>query len=103
MDRTERFYVMDRMLHDRKVVTRRQFLDALQVSLATFKRDLEYLCDRFHAPIVWNAEKRGYEFGAPDGVTELRLPGVDHYMLIDPSTPAWAACRGAAMGYLKLT
>ena len=77
MDRTERFYVMDRMLHDRKVVTRQQFVDALQVSVATFKRDLEYLRDRFHAPILWNAEKQGYEFGAPDGVSPAyELPGL---------------------------
>jgi acetyl esterase/lipase len=38
-----------------------------------------------------------------DEVTEIRMPGVDHYMLIDPSTPAWSACRSAALGYLKLT
>jgi acetyl esterase/lipase len=36
-----------------------------------------------------------------DQVHEIRLPGVDHFMLIDPSTPAWAACRSAALGYLR--
>jgi len=77
MDRSERFYVIDRMLHDRRIVKRAEFLDALQVSLATFKRDLEYLRDRFHAPIVWNMEKQGYEFGAPDGVSPpYALPGL---------------------------
>ena len=35
-----------------------------------------------------------------DEVTEVRMPGVDHFMLIDPATPAWAACRTAALGYL---
>ena len=35
-----------------------------------------------------------------DKVTEVRMPGVDHFMLIDPTTPAWAQCRKAALGYL---
>ena len=38
-----------------------------------------------------------------DHVTEVRLPGVDHFMLIDPTTPAWDACRAAALGYLTVT
>lgn len=38
-----------------------------------------------------------------DAVKEIRMPGVDHFMLIDPSTAAWVACRSAALGYLKLT
>ena len=37
-----------------------------------------------------------------DHVTEVRLPGVDHFMLIDPSTTAWAQCREAVLGYLGL-
>ncbi len=37
-----------------------------------------------------------------DTVTEVRMPGVDHYMLIDPTTPAWAQCRKAALGHLGL-
>jgi acetyl esterase/lipase len=36
-----------------------------------------------------------------DAVTEVRMPGVEHFALIDPTTPAWAACRGAALGYLR--
>ncbi|BEP14375.1 alpha/beta fold hydrolase [Acidothermaceae bacterium B102] len=38
-----------------------------------------------------------------DAVTEVRMPGVDHFMLIDPTTPAWAECRKAALGYLGVT
>ena len=77
MDRTERFYLIDRLLHERRIVSRVQFLKALGVSLATFKRDLEYMRDRLHAPIVWNAEKSGYEFGQPDGISPAyELPGL---------------------------
>ncbi len=77
MDRTERFYLIERLLHQRKLVSRGEFLRALGVSLATFKRDLEYLRSRLHAPIVYNAEKQGYEFGAADGVSPaFELPGL---------------------------
>ena len=38
-----------------------------------------------------------------DHVVEHRLPGVDHFMLIDPATPAWAVCRRAALDYLKVS
>jgi acetyl esterase/lipase len=36
-----------------------------------------------------------------DMVTEIRLPGVDHFDLIDPTTAAWAACRTAALTYVR--
>src|SRR5512134_1305999 len=77
MDRTERFYKIDRLLHDRKLVTRPQFLTALGVSPATFKRDLEYMRERLHAPIEWNADLGGYEFGKAKGVgPAYELPGL---------------------------
>ena len=56
MDRTERLYKIDRMLNDRKVVPITEFLEELEVSLATFKRDLEYLRDRFNAPVIWDRD-----------------------------------------------
>src|SRR5574340_1024028 len=66
MDRTERFYRIDQLLHDRRIVPRQDILDELGISLATFKRDLEYLRERLHAPIVWDRNERGYRFAAPD-------------------------------------
>ncbi|MCC6532141.1 MAG: YafY family transcriptional regulator [Burkholderiales bacterium] len=62
MNRTERFYKIDQMLHDRRVVPIEVFLDMLGVSRATFKRDMEYLRDRLHAPIVWDRDAGGYRF-----------------------------------------
>lgn len=53
MDHCERFYKIEQMLHDRKVVPLSAFLEALEISRATFKRDLEYLRDRFSTPVVW--------------------------------------------------
>ena len=76
MDRTERFHLIDQMLCNQRVVTRSQFLDALEVSPATFKRDLEYLRDRLAAPIVWDREQRGYCYEQGDGDAQFQLPGL---------------------------
>lgn len=62
MNRTERFYKIDQMLHDRRVVPLEAFLEELGVSRATFKRDVEYMRSRLHAPIVWDRAAGGYRF-----------------------------------------
>jgi predicted DNA-binding transcriptional regulator YafY len=73
MDRTERFYKIEQLLRDRVLVTREAFLEALEVSPATFKRDIEYLRDRFRAPIEWDRDAGGYRFAAG---TRFALPGL---------------------------
>ena len=77
MDRTERFYKIQRLLRQRRVVARDTFIDELEVSRATFKRDLEYLRDRMQMPIVWNRELGGYQLD-PDASTAhlFQLPGL---------------------------
>jgi hypothetical protein len=56
MDRTERFYKIDQMIHDRGLVTFTELLEALEISRATLKRDLEYMRNRLNAPIVWDRD-----------------------------------------------
>ncbi|HSW11933.1 MAG TPA: WYL domain-containing protein [Solimonas sp.] len=74
MDRTERFYKIDRLLRSRKVTPLGVFLDELGISRATFKRDLEYLRDRFNAPILWDADAGGYRYTLDDQ-PDFALPG----------------------------
>jgi predicted DNA-binding transcriptional regulator YafY len=77
LDRTERFYKMIRLLETRRSVSRRDFLEELEVSPATFKRDLDYMRDRLGAPIIWDAERGGYRYDAVDGETPVfELPGL---------------------------
>jgi predicted DNA-binding transcriptional regulator YafY len=77
MDRSERFHKIIRLLKDRRVVSRDAFLDALQVSRATFKRDLEYLRDRMDAPIQWDADAGGYSLATEAGQPQnYELPGL---------------------------
>ncbi len=75
MDRTERFYKIDRLLRSRRAVTRDAFLEELGVSAATFKRDLEYLRDRLQAPVVWDRSARGYRYDVSDAAS-FALPGL---------------------------
>jgi predicted DNA-binding transcriptional regulator YafY len=58
----DRIHQIDQMLSVRRFVTRQQLLDRLGVSWATLKRDLVYLKDRLHAPIVFDRELGGYRF-----------------------------------------
>lgn len=77
MEQTERFYRIQNLLRRRRVVTKQQFVDDLEVSLATFKRDIAYLRDRMHAPIVYDREAGGYRFDTSVADRELwQLPGL---------------------------
>ncbi len=62
MSSMERVYQIDQMLGGRKLVTRSELQERLGVSWATLKRDLAYLKDRLHAPIVFDRELGGYRF-----------------------------------------
>ncbi len=77
MDRTERFYKIEMLLRSRGSVSFAALRDELAVSPATLKRDLQYLRDRLHAPIVYDAFDNGYRFdaGAQRGARH-ELPGM---------------------------
>jgi predicted DNA-binding transcriptional regulator YafY len=74
MERGERFYRIHRLLKAGKCVPLRQFTENLGVSRATFKRDIEYLRDRYGAPLVWDRERSGYRY-------DLSQPGADRFEL----------------------
>jgi predicted DNA-binding transcriptional regulator YafY len=77
VDRTERFYKIDHLLRERGTVTTRTFLEELEVSLATFKRDIEYMKSRHHAPIEWDRDAGGYRLVQPDAAAPVyELPGL---------------------------
>jgi len=76
MDRSERFHRIDRLLRERRSVPLQVFLDRLEISRATFKRDLEYLRDRFNAPIVYDRELAGYRYDEAEGDERFALPGL---------------------------
>jgi predicted DNA-binding transcriptional regulator YafY len=76
MDRTERFQRIERLLRERRSVPLTLFLERLEVSRATFKRDLEYLRERCNAPIVFDREVGGYRYDEPADGPRFALPGL---------------------------
>ena len=60
MGRTERLYKIQRLLESGRPISAGEFLEKLEVSRATFRRDLTYLRDRLGAPIEWDSAGDGY-------------------------------------------
>jgi predicted DNA-binding transcriptional regulator YafY len=78
MSGMERIYRIDQLLAGRNAVPRAELMEKLGVSLATLKRDLAYMKDRLHAPIVFDRDLGGYRFehtGARIG-PQYELPGL---------------------------
>jgi predicted DNA-binding transcriptional regulator YafY len=79
MDRTERFYKIERLLRGRGCVSFDALQQELDVSPATLKRDLQYLRDRLSAPIVYDRFDNGYRFeqeAGPAAAARQELPGM---------------------------
>ena len=65
MSKTARLYKIEMLIRQRGSVNFATLIDALEVSPATLKRDLEYLRDHLGAPITYDPLSRGYRFDAP--------------------------------------
>ena len=77
MNQLDRLYRIRDMLQVRGKVPIASFLRELEISRATFKRDLEILRDRFHAPIVYKAFERAYQLEPQGSVgPRFELPGL---------------------------
>jgi predicted DNA-binding transcriptional regulator YafY len=76
MDRTERFYRIERLIRARGCVSFEALRTELEVSPATLKRDLQYLRDRLDAPIVYDRLDNGYRFAGDGRGTAHELPGL---------------------------
>jgi len=76
LDRLERFYKIDHLLKERKVVSFATLREALDVSRATLRRDIDYMRDRFNAPIDYDRDTNGYRFGKPRSGPRYELPGL---------------------------
>lgn len=77
MNRTERIYKIEQLLKARRAVPRAVFLEELEISPATFKRDLEYMRDSLFAPIVYDRELKGYRLSDDEQTGPVyELPGL---------------------------
>jgi predicted DNA-binding transcriptional regulator YafY len=78
MDRTERFYKIDQIINERRLVPFKDLQDELEISRATLKRDLDYMRNRLNAPIIWDRDLGGYRFDkvSPQIGGQYELPGL---------------------------
>tara|TARA_R110001592_G_scaffold37064_3_gene123932 strand:+ start:2078 stop:3049 length:972 start_codon:yes stop_codon:yes gene_type:complete len=77
MDRSERFKKIIALLKSRSSIRKDKFLEEIDISESTFKRDVEYLRDRMGAPIVWDRSLKGYRLELKNGQeAKYELPGL---------------------------
>jgi len=76
MSDLERLHRIKYMIQARKCVPIEDFLEELEISKATFKRDLEYLRDRMNASIIFDRAEGGYRFDKPNTGEKIELPGL---------------------------
>jgi predicted DNA-binding transcriptional regulator YafY len=81
MSNTERLLKIQRIFESGKVMSAHDFLDTLEISRATFRRDLDYLRDRLGVPIVWDAAAGGYRID--QSPSEVRVHSVPGFWLND--------------------
>ncbi|AWW50572.1 YafY family protein [Polynucleobacter paneuropaeus] len=72
----ERLHRIKYMIQARHCVSLDEFLSELEISKATFKRDLEYLRSRMNASIVYDRFKGGYCFDSAVIGEKIELPGL---------------------------
>ena len=73
----ERLHRIKYLIQARQCVPLDDFLEELEISKATFKRDLEYLRSRMNANIVYDRMDGGYKFESTSTAGEkIELPGL---------------------------
>jgi len=76
MNTMERVYKIYNLLNSRGVVSTDAFLQELDISLATLKRDLAFMKNNLNAPIEWDSYERGYKFGKQGPGPKFELHGM---------------------------
>jgi predicted DNA-binding transcriptional regulator YafY len=70
----ERMYKYMDLLENKRYITAFEFMAILEISRATFKRDLAVLRDRFDVPIIHDQDAGAYKLD--QSWNRKRLPGV---------------------------
>lgn len=74
MKEFERLIQYRNLLSHRRAISKADLLSKLEISLATFKRDLTVLRDRCNMPVIFDRDLGGYKLAFDDDRTEL--PGL---------------------------
>ena len=70
----ERMYKYMDLLERKRYVSASEFMTTLEISRATFKRDLAVLRDRFDVPVIYDRDAGAYKLD--QSCDRKRLPGV---------------------------
>ncbi len=70
----ERMYKYMDLLESKRFITTSEFMNSMEISHATFKRDLAVLRDRFDVPIIYDRDVGAYRLD--ENCKRIRLPGV---------------------------
>ena len=70
----ERMYKYMDLLEGKRFVTASEFMTVMEISHATFKRDLSVLRERFDVPIVYDRDYGAYKLD--QACDRKRLPGI---------------------------
>jgi len=76
MSDPERLHRIKYMIQQRKCVPIEDFMSVLEISKATFKRDLEYLRSRSKADIEYDRFLGGYKFKEGSDINKIELTGI---------------------------
>jgi predicted DNA-binding transcriptional regulator YafY len=74
MSEIVRLYRYKHLFAGRRVVSRSEVMTTLEISEATFKRDIAKLRDQLHVPIEFNRDLGGYVMA--EGHMDTELPGL---------------------------
>jgi len=72
MSQMERIYELDRMFRRKRPPSKHEIQQKFEISVAQFKRDLDYMRERLGAPITFDSQAGGYRYGSYD----FNLPGL---------------------------
>ncbi len=68
---------MQRLIEQKGVASAHYLMDRLEISRATFRRDLDYLRDRLGVPVVWDNDAGGYRIDSGSGPdSRQNIPGL---------------------------
>lgn len=76
MSQLERLYRIEQMLLNSAPVSTQRLLETLEISPATLKRDMAYLRDRLHVPLVFDRYLGGYILEQPRQGERYAMPGL---------------------------
>ena len=74
MSEIERYYAYQTLFSGRRAIPKSEILKKLEISSATFKRDLAMFRDRLNTPIIYDRDLGGYKLENPDALQQL--PGL---------------------------